>query len=86
MALEKKIGIDLIQVVENASVQVRQKISIYEDGELLSEKYHRHVVAPGDDYSQEDGRVQSICAIVHTPEAIAAYKAAQEAVKPKVEA
>jgi hypothetical protein len=39
----------------------------------------KRIIAPGDDYSQEDYRVQSACANVHTPEVIAAYKAAQEA-------
>ena len=42
------------------------------------------VVLPGDDYSKEDARVQAICAVIHTPEVIAAYKAAQEAAKAEV--
>ena len=80
--LEKIVLIDVIQVVANATVQVRTKTSIVEDGKELSFSYHRHVVAPGQDYSQEDAKVQAICAAVHTPEAIAAYQAALEAAKP----
>jgi hypothetical protein len=80
--LEKQITIDLVEVVANAAVQVRTKTSIVEDGKELSFSYHRHVVAPGQDYSAEDAKVQAICAAVHTPEAITAYEVALEAAKP----
>lgn len=77
MALEKKIVVDLIQAIENGCVQVRTCTRVMEDGEQISGTFHRHVVAPGDDYSAEDARVQAICAAVHTDEVIATYKAAQ---------
>lgn len=81
MALEKVISVDLIEVVENGSVQVRTKTSVKEDGEEISSKFHRHVIVPGADYSQEDVKVQAICASIHTAEVIAAYQATQEAAK-----
>ena len=74
--LEKIEVVDLIEVVENGCVQVRTKTAIMEDGVEISRKFHRHVVAPGDDYSGEDARVQAICSATHTPEVIAAYQAA----------
>jgi hypothetical protein len=77
MSLEKIISVDLVEVVENGFVQVRTKTAILEDGNQISGTYHRHVVAPGDDYNAEDARVKAICAAIHTPEVIAAYKAAQ---------
>jgi hypothetical protein len=75
MALEKVIFTDLIEVIENGVVQVRTKTAIKEDGVEISSKFHRHVVAPGDDYSAEDARVQGICAATHTEEVVAAYQA-----------
>lgn len=77
MALKKTVVVDLIETVENGCVQVRTKTAILEDGVQISGSFHRHVVAPGQDYSNEDARVQAICAAVHTPEVIAAYQAAQ---------
>jgi len=74
--LEKVTSVDLIEVVENGCIQVRTKTAIMEDGKQISGNFHRHVVAPGDDYSAEDAKVQAICAAVHTAEVIAAYKAA----------
>jgi hypothetical protein len=75
MALEKVEIVDRIEVVENGSVQVRTKTAIKEDGIEISSKFHRHVVAPGDDYSAEDVRVKAICAATHTDDVVAAYKA-----------
>jgi hypothetical protein len=75
--LEKVQVVDRIEVVENGCVQVRTKTAILEDGKQISGTFHRHVVAPGDDYSQEDARVQAICAATHTPEVCAEYQAMQ---------
>jgi len=75
--LEKITSVDLIEVIENGSIQVRTKTAIKEDGVEISSKFARHVVAPGGDYSAEDARVKAICAAMHTPQVIAAYKAAQ---------
>ena len=77
MSLEKQVIVDLIETLENGSVQVRTKTAILEDGVQISGTFHRHVVVPGQDYSKEDARVQAICAAVHTPEVVAAYEAAQ---------
>ena len=74
--LEKVISVDLIEVLENGSVQVRTKTAVIEDGKQISGTFHRHVVAPGDDYSAEDARVKAICAATHTAAVVTAYKAA----------
>ena len=79
MALEKQTVVDKIEVTENGTVQVRTATRIIEDGVQLSQSYHRHVVAPGADYSGEDARVQAICAATHTAAVVAAYQAAIEA-------
>jgi hypothetical protein len=76
MALEKVLIVDRIEVVENGCVQVREKTAIKEDGVEISSKFHRHVIAPGDDYSQEDDRVKAICKATHTKSVVDAYKAA----------
>ena len=77
MALEKNVVVDLVEVLENGCVQVRVKTAILEDGEQISGTFHRHIVAPGDDYSAEDARVQAICAATHTADVVAAYAAEQ---------
>ena len=77
--LEKIKVVDLIEALENGCVQVRTKTAFKEDGVEIGSRFHRHVVSPGDDYSNEDTRVQGVCAALHTAEVIAAYKAAQAA-------
>lgn len=79
MTLEKQISVDLIEVVENGSIQVRTKTTILEDSKAISSQFHRHVVVPGADVSAEDAKVQAIAAAVHTPEVIETYKAANAA-------
>ena len=74
--LEKIVSVDLIEVVENGTLQVRTKTAIKEDGVEISSKFHRHVVVPGADVSAEDAKVQAIAASIHTAEVIAAYEAA----------
>lgn len=75
MALEKVEIIDRIEVVESGVVQVRTKTAIMEDGKQISGTFHRHVVAPGDDYSAENARVKAICKATHTAAVVTAYKA-----------
>jgi hypothetical protein len=77
--LEKVTSVDLIEVVENGCIQVRTRTAIKEDGVEISSKFHRYVVAPGDDYSTEDARVQALCAAMHTADVVAAYKESQNA-------
>jgi len=79
MSIEKQTAVDMIEVVASGAVQVRTAIKIVEDGIVINQSYHRHVVVPGDDYSAEDDRVQAVCAATHTPEVIEAYRAATAA-------
>lgn len=56
-------------------VQVRTATVIKRDGIEISHALHRHVIAPGDDYSKEVAHVQKICSVLHTENVVAAYKA-----------
>jgi len=78
MSIKKIISVDLIEVIKNGAVQVRTKTDIIEDGKQISGSFHRHVVAPGDDYSGEDAGVKAICAATHTAAVVAAYQATQQ--------
>lgn len=75
--MEKVTFVDQIEVVANGAVQVRTRANFVEDGLVIGSSLHRHVVNPGDDYSNEEARVQAICAATHTAEVIAAYQAYQ---------
>ena len=79
MALTEKKLIDLIEVVENNSIQVRTASIIEKDGAEIAKTYHRHVVCPIDDVSNEDAKVQAIANAIWTKEVIAAYIKLQKA-------
>ena len=79
MALTEDTIVDSMDVLLDGQIQVRVANRVFRDGVEISKSFHRHVVSPGDDLSLEDPRVATIGAVVHTPEVIEAFKAAQEA-------
>jgi hypothetical protein len=72
MALTKETVVDKIEVLESNAIQVRSAIRVLEDGAVLSSSYHRHVLQPGDDLTNEDPRVAAIATatwqLIPTPE------------------
>ena len=82
MALTKEIVVDKVEVLEMGQLQVRTATRVLEDGVQLSSSFHRHVLAPGDDLSEQDAKVSAIATATWTPEVVTAYEemvAAQEA-------
>lgn len=74
MALEKTSTVDKIEVVgKYRIVQIREVIRITEDGNLISQSFHRRAIVPGQDYSSESLEVRRICAAVHTAEITTLY-------------
>ena len=64
MSLTKETVADKIEVVatdDGSVVQVRTATRIVEDGAVISQSYHRHVINSGDDWSSEPQNVQAIC-------------------------
>ena len=62
MALEKIQIVDQIEVVGEYSIQVRQATKVMDDGvQIGGDSYHRHVVHPNHDWSNEDAKVIKIC-------------------------
>ena len=76
MALTERTIIDKYEVVGlYKHIQCRHATIIERDGLEISRSYHRHVIAPSDDVTGEPQEVQSLVALMHTPEVIAAYAA-----------
>ena len=77
MSLTKETIMDKYEIVGDfKAIQVRSVNIIKEDGvEIQRGGYHRHVIMPGDDISNEPAEIQAIAAALHTPEIKAAYSA-----------
>ena len=86
MAITKETVIGKVEVVgEFKAVQVAMDTLIKEDGNLISQTRHRHVLMPDSDITNEPQEVQNICNAAWTQEvkdAWTAFKAAQEAELP----
>lgn len=79
MALTERTEIDKYEIVGKFKhIQCRHATIIERDGVEISRSFHRHVIAPNDDVSGQPQEVQDLAAVLHTPEVIAAYQAAQE--------
>ena len=69
MALTKSVTADKVEVVTTqddegndvTSVQVRTTTKVLEDGAVISQSYHRHVIQSGNNWSSEPANVQAIC-------------------------
>ena len=75
MALTKETVVDQITVTENGIVLYREATRIMEDGNQLSQNYHRTSLTPGQDLTGQPANVTAICNVAWTPEVIAAYQA-----------
>ena len=78
MALSEVSVVDKVEVLLNGCIQVRRRDQILKDGVEVASTFHRHVVVPGADLSNEDPRVAAIATATWTEEVVAAYQAAQE--------
>ena len=74
MAITKEIVEDKIEIVGNFKhIQVRKATVIKEDGVEISRSFHRHVVAPNSDSTNESADVKAMVAQFHTDAVKKAY-------------
>ena len=77
--ITKEIIVDKIEILENGTIQLREKTRFYEDGILISESNtDSRIITPGEDTTKESQEIQSIAGIVHTKEKVDSYKLKKE--------
>ena len=82
MSLNKTTVVDQITVTENGIVLYREATRIMEDGNQISQTYHRTSLTPGQDLAGQPDNVAAICNTAWTPEVVAAYQAQVAAQQP----
>ena len=75
MALTKQTVVDQITVTENGIVLYREATRIMEDGNQISQTYHRTSLTPAQDLTGQPANVVAICNAAWTAEVVAAYQA-----------
>ena len=75
MALTESKTIDQIEIVQLWNIQVRQATVIEKNGEFVSRTFHRWVLTPDMDISDQEQKVQDIANAAWTPEVKAAFEA-----------
>jgi len=79
MSLTKTTTVDQIVVQENGIVLYREATRIMEDGNQISQTYHRSSLTPAQDPTGVPANVVAICNTAWKAEVVAAYQAAQAA-------
>jgi hypothetical protein len=74
MALTENTSIDQIEIVGDWNIQVRQATIIERDGEFVSRTFHRWVLTPDQDISDQPANVQAIANAAWTPEVRQEYE------------
>lgn len=77
--LTKTTVIDQITVNENGTVLYREATRIMEDGNQISQTFHRTSLYPAQDLTGVPANVVAICNLTWTAEVIAAYQVAEAA-------
>ena len=75
--LTEQTVISAITILEDGQLQVRRSRRVFDGAEKIAEQYHRHVLAPGDEITQENARVQAVATLLWTPAVVHAYRDAQ---------
>jgi hypothetical protein len=86
MSLTKQTVVDQITVTENGIVLYREATRIMEDGNQISQTYHRSSLTPAQDLTGVPANVVAICNTVWTAEVVSAYQAVQAAAEAEREA
>ena len=73
--LTERNEIDQIEIVQQWNIQVRQATIIERDGDFVSRTFHRWVLTPDSDISDQEQKVKDIANAAWTPEVKAAYEA-----------
>ena len=73
MALTEKIEIDRIEVVNDWNIQVRWATTIERDGAFVSKTFHRWILNPDNDITNQEQKVKDICNTAWTDDVKARY-------------
>ena len=78
MALEKIVQVDKVELVGEYSIQVRTATKVMDDGQQIgSTSYHRHVVHPSSNWTNEDAKVKKIADALFDADCKEAYFVSQ---------
>ena len=86
MSLTKTTTVDQITVTENGTVLYREATRIMEDGNQISQTYHRSSLTPAQDLTGVPANVVAICNTAWTAEVVSAYQAEQARLEAEREA
>ena len=77
--LTKTTTLDALTIKANGVLELRTKVSVDDDGDIIGFRYNRQIFEPGDDVSSQPVKLRSVANLIWTPAVIAAYEAEKAA-------
>lgn len=77
MAFTKQTTFDAITIRDTGHFEIRLANLVLEDGVEIAKKYHRRVITPGDDITNEPQKIKALANLIWTPAMIEAAQAAR---------
>ncbi|PSH64650.1 hypothetical protein [Phyllobacterium sophorae] len=77
MAYTKQTTFDAITIRATGHFEIRMANIVYEDGVEIAKNYHRRVITPGDDITNETQKIKSLASLIWTQAMIDAAQAAR---------
>lgn len=77
MAFTKQTTFDAITIRDTGHLEIRIANLVMEDGVEIAKNYHRRVITPGDDVTNEPQKIKALANLIWTPAMIAAAQAAR---------
>lgn len=78
MALEKIVAVDKVELVGDYAIQIRTATKVMDGGKQIgSTSYHRHVVHPSSNWTNEDAKVKKIADALFDADCKEAYFVSQ---------
>lgn len=74
MSLTERKIIDKIEVLDNNFIQIREANIIEKNGVEITRTFHRFILHPGDDLTEQEPKVVAIANAIWTQEVIDAYQ------------
>ena len=71
--------VNQITINENGIILYRETTRVFENGNKISETFHRSSLIPGQSLNDVPAKVAAVANVAWTPDVIAAYEASQNA-------
>lgn len=72
--LSEKISLNSYSILSDKTIRLSYLTQIFKGNALISSSVNEELIIPGQDVSDREEEIQTVCAAIWTPEVVAAYR------------